>query len=174
LQWRLSYYCKEEMRPSAQIFKDLNIFSPKIVEIGVNVGDHSKELLENFKDALIFHVDNEEYKEVWEKFNSYPGRSVYIIKDSRLASQKFSDESLDFIYIDGDHTVEGCMIDLVAWYPKLKVGGVFGGHDYFNATCEVKRAVDFFSNNVNITVNTYELKEGEIRSVLNSDWWFIK
>lgn len=40
------------------------------------------------------------------------------------------DESLDFAYIDGDHTLKGITIDLIKLYPKIKQGGMIGGDDY--------------------------------------------
>lgn len=48
---------------------------------------------------------------------------------STKAAARFEDRSLDYIFVDGDHSFEGCYADLVAWYPKLKPGGVFIGHD---------------------------------------------
>lgn len=44
--------------------------------------------------------------------------------------KQFPDEYFDFIFIDADHTEEGCSRDLKDWYPKVKHGGVFCGHDY--------------------------------------------
>jgi predicted O-methyltransferase YrrM len=40
------------------------------------------------------------------------------------------DKSLDFAYIDGDHTLRGITIDLVRLLPKLKEGGILGGDDF--------------------------------------------
>jgi hypothetical protein len=40
------------------------------------------------------------------------------------------DESLDFAYIDGDHTLRGIAIDLIRTYPKIRPGGILGGDDY--------------------------------------------
>jgi hypothetical protein len=37
---------------------------------------------------------------------------------------------LDFIYIDGRHDYAGVKEDVEAWYPKLKEGGLFAGHDF--------------------------------------------
>lgn len=39
-------------------------------------------------------------------------------------------ESLDLVFIDADHTYEGCKKDIDLWWPKLKKGGVMLGHDY--------------------------------------------
>ncbi len=40
------------------------------------------------------------------------------------------DDSLDFIYIDGDHTYRGVKEDIKNYLPKLKKGGLIAGHDY--------------------------------------------
>lgn len=44
-------------------------------------------------------------------------------------STRFSDNFFDMIFIDGDHSFKACYQDLSAWYPKLKEGGIFIGHD---------------------------------------------
>ncbi|MEM6313782.1 MAG: class I SAM-dependent methyltransferase, partial [Planctomycetota bacterium] len=51
------------------------------------------------------------------------------------AAAKIADESLDWIYIDGDHTLRGITIDLLALYDKVKPGGFIGGDD-FHATAQ--------------------------------------
>ena len=42
----------------------------------------------------------------------------------------FKDNDYDFIYIDGSHTYESVKRDLELYLPKLKKGGIIGGHDY--------------------------------------------
>lgn len=44
--------------------------------------------------------------------------------------KEFPDEFFDFVFIDADHTFEGCLRDIVDWYPKVKKGKVLCGHDY--------------------------------------------
>lgn len=64
---------------------------------------------------------------------------------SEEASILFDDESLDFVYIDGDHRYEGVKKDIELWLPKIKKGGFIGGHDYNNPPHHgVKKAVDEF------------------------------
>ena len=36
--------------------------------------------------------------------------------------------SLDCVYVDGDHSYEGCAGDLDAWWPTLRSGGIMAGH----------------------------------------------
>jgi hypothetical protein len=65
--------------------------------------------------------------------------------DSVAAAHTFLNQSLDFVFINADHSYEGCAADIHAWLPKVKAGGWIGGHDYDNTDYPgfgVKRAVD--------------------------------
>ena len=55
----------------------------------------------------------------------------FVQSDSALAAKRFEDASVDFVFIDANHSKEGCGRDMLAWYPKVKVGGTFAGHDFF-------------------------------------------
>ena len=59
---------------------------------------------------------------------------------STVAPRLFDDKSLDFVFIDADHSYEAVKADIAAWHPKVKQGGYLGGHDLCFET--VKRAVD--------------------------------
>lgn len=58
------------------------------------------------------------------------------------AVTNFEDESLDFLYIDGNHQFEAVKEDLKNYVPKVKKGGIVAGHDYVGAF--VPKAVDEF------------------------------
>jgi len=63
---------------------------------------------------------------------------------SEEASQVFEDDRLAFVFIDGSHTYSAVTGDLRMWYPKIKIGGFIGGHD-FSPRFDVPTAVqDFF------------------------------
>lgn len=78
--------------------------------------------------------------------------------DSAEKAETFPDASLDFVFIDADHTYEGVWRDLVSWWPKLRVGGMFSGHDIDNPVAGVdfsgkphwgvRRALEEFVNAV--------------------------
>jgi predicted O-methyltransferase YrrM len=70
-----------------------------------------------------------------------------LMATSEAASRLFEDESFDFIFIDAEHLYDFVKQDLKNWYPKLKKGGIFAGHDYREG---VKKAVDEFFKNTNI------------------------
>lgn len=46
------------------------------------------------------------------------------------ASTQYEDESLDFVFIDAQHTYEAVREDIDVWLPKVKKGGYLAGHDY--------------------------------------------
>ena len=54
----------------------------------------------------------------------------------------YKDNSIDFVFIDGGHEYEQVYADIIAWLPKLKIGGYISGHDYLEPSCGVKKAVD--------------------------------
>lgn len=49
--------------------------------------------------------------------------------DSQQVHEIFKDDFFDFIYIDAEHTYSAMSKDLKNYYPKLKMGGMFCGHD---------------------------------------------
>lgn len=77
-------------------------------------------------------------------------------------ARNFEDSYFDFIFIDADHSYESVVKDLNAWYPKIKKGGIFSGHDY---TCwaGVNKAVNEFALNNNLKIKTYD-----------GDVWYIE
>ena len=83
------------------------------------------------------------------------------------AVKTVDDGTLDFVFIDADHSYEGAKQDIAAWYPKVKKGGWIGGHDYGRANKNrpwgVKRAVDKFVKEYGLT-----LKQGHHFT------WFVR
>jgi predicted O-methyltransferase YrrM len=58
---------------------------------------------------------------------------------------EFQDGSLDFVHIDGDHSFDAAIMDIVAWAPKVRKGGLVIVHDYFAANwLGVTQAVDAY------------------------------
>lgn len=74
-----------------------------------------------------------------------------IRKTSMDAVHHFKDKSLDFVYIDGDHSFSKVAEDIQAWTWKVRKGGIVAGHDYFstnpkaqNVICQVGPVVDAY------------------------------
>jgi predicted O-methyltransferase YrrM len=58
---------------------------------------------------------------------------VTFMRESSIKSaDRFEDESLDFVHIDGDHAFDMVMQDLILYVPKVRKGGMILVHDYFN------------------------------------------
>lgn len=77
----------------------------------------------------------------------YPG--VHIIRDDSVkGADNFPDSFFDFIFIDAGHRDWQCYNDIMAYYPKLKVGGTIAGHDI--DFIDVERSVDKFTQENNL------------------------
>lgn len=124
-------------------------------EIGSWKGDFSQRILSVTKPEKLFLIDP--YKYVSEYSNAWYGgfaggqekmdeiysmvisrfkdeinrnRLEIIRCDSREALNNFKDESLDWVYVDGNHTYEFVMEDLRNCWSKVKTGGYITGDDY--------------------------------------------
>ena len=100
------------------------------------------------------------FMEVAKKNLKKYGKRVKMLREeSGNAASNFKNESVDFIFVDGDHSYDATLADCEAYYPLLKKGGLFCGHDY--QTIEsVKRSVDDFrakhkiTSPINLTTNS--------------------
>ena len=91
------------------------------------------------------------FMEVAKKNLKQYGKRVKMLREDSVAvAGTFKDESVDFIFVDGDHSYDATLADCEAYYSKLKKGGIFCGHDY--QTIEsVKRSIDDFRTKYKIT-----------------------
>lgn len=62
-------------------------------------------------------------------------RAIVMHGESVDMAAMIEDESLDFVFIDADHTYEGCRDDVAAWARKVRAGGLMCGHDMDNPAC---------------------------------------
>jgi len=53
----------------------------------------------------------------------------FITCDEKYAHRLYDDNSLKFVWIDGDHGKDIVYNDLVNFWPKIKIGGTIGGDD---------------------------------------------
>lgn len=155
----------------------------KFVEVGSWLGKSSSymavEIANSKKDISFYCVDtwqgSEEHSsndlivknELYNSFlkNILPVQNYInpIRLSSREASEKFENESLDFIFIDAGHSYEDVSEDLKCWFPKLKKGGYFAGHDYSPAWPGVIKAV-----------NEWALQNNFIISLVEESCWLMK
>ena len=116
-------------------------------EIGVAEGKFSLVLCQNAPGVELYCVDlwapyrrgkrlmKDQKMQDWaldqahEKLDAYGAK--FIRQPSWEAAQTFQDGQLDFVYIDGDHTFDHAMMDLILWSRKVRKGGIVSGHDAY-------------------------------------------
>jgi len=123
-----------------------------MLEVGVWKGDFAKQVLEQceFIDRYYMidpwanlpdwnkpiNVDQEVfddiYAEAMNKTAFATAKRVVLRGRTKEVIDGIPDNSLDFAYIDGDHTLRGITIDLIKLLPKIKESGFIGGDDFTN------------------------------------------
>lgn len=150
------------MRDMPKLFNELGF---KVgAEVGVFEGTLTQALLKRIPGLKLYGID------LWENYKGYErdlasqflvnayekaventkGYDCILIKGwSNEVVKQFEDESLDFVYIDGNHKFEYTVEDIALWSPKVRKGGIIAGHDYRDWShtsrwdnMQVKEAVD--------------------------------
>lgn len=131
-----------------------------ICEIGIFKGDLAKQLLKLEPTRLVLldlfegecgsgDHDGNNFKYInlndsYKKLRDYFPAEVSIVKgDSSTSLSLEPDDSFHMIYIDGDHSYEGCKNDLMEAYKKVKSGGFIMGHDYEMNMHKAKNPYEF-------------------------------
>jgi predicted O-methyltransferase YrrM len=130
------------------LIRSVGIEGKRICEVGCFLGVSTETFLQ-FAPSMLYAIDvwgiNEKYDEAdyavgddgWDnveanfrkRISSYS--NVEIIKNySHKAACDFENESLDLVYIDGEHGYDAVKRDINVWLPKVKTGGALAGHDY--------------------------------------------
>jgi predicted O-methyltransferase YrrM len=130
----------------------------KGVEVGSYRGVFAKEILNEwpgtlylvdpwremekseYDDVSNMSVQGKIYDDVFENLKGLEKRGLMMRMTSEQASELFPDKSLDFVYIDANHTYEHAKNDIMLWYPKVKVGGILAGHDFLALDCYNKES----------------------------------
>lgn len=169
--------------PSGEgLIKHINKFPGKLIgcEIGVCLGFTTESFAKQIPNLdTLYAVDNypsfidwngvdinedrqklmKEY--AYNKLKIFDKKIKLIYNTSEEFSKTIEDNSLDFIFIDGDHSYSGVSRDLKNFFPKMKSGSLFGGHDYYLESVQ-KALIDFFGNRFK-----------EIQNVENNAWFIL-
>ena len=164
------------------------------VEVGVWRGDYSGSIISALEPVNFYGVDpyllHDEYGDApdpvefanQENLNNLYlrvagqfARSPYttlLRKKGVDAAKQFEDDSIDFVYIDGDHSYDFVKNDIAAWWPKVKEGGILSGHDYTPGNPQkghiygVIEAVTEFVEEYDLTLQTTDEQY--------ATWWVTK
>jgi hypothetical protein len=121
-----------------------------MAEIGVWRGDFSADVLKAASHVEIyymidpwanlpdwnkpFNVESEAFDEIYREMDAKTAFAAHKRRILRGRTKEvigeIPDGSLDFAYIDGDHTLRGITIDLIKIWPKIRQGGFIGGDDF--------------------------------------------
>ena len=132
-------------RPDWQLLAKYTALVPDnatIVEIGTHLGDTALVMAEAAPASTIYTIDTGD-RWVWEgrKIEDYEGFlqdrftgwEIYFLQgDSHLVNwiEQTGEDRIDLLFIDGDHSYDAVMLDLIRWAPKVKVNGYMLLHDY--------------------------------------------
>ena len=134
------------------------------VEIGTWTGQFAETLLNNTHCTRLFCVDPYKhfddlsypdyintqlqtggdtyfYKTKSHLEEQFGSRVTLVRKSSMEAVNDFQESSLDFVYIDGNHEYSHVLEDILAWFPKIKSGGILAGDDIYS------RNIQEYTNN---------------------------
>jgi len=147
----------------------------KVAEIGIGYGTHAKYLLKTTNLEKLTLVDpmkdypedkfsadimctepeipgnnfNEMYDLISKELSPYQDRYTWIRTESqKVTEEQVPNESMDCVFIDGDHTYKGVLEDLNLWWQKVRPGGQMLGDDYWLHT--VSDAVHEFAKSHNL------------------------
>lgn len=159
-----------------------------VAEIGVYRAETSVSFLETLDIKKYYAIDPWEYsktnsesgttvkhsvndgsakKEALERLDGYTQVQI-IQKPSADAHSDIENDSLDFLFIDGDHDTQAVLDDIVNYLPKVKDGGIIAGDDYYWPT--VTEAVDQYEKDTNVKMyHGCPYKKDSFRT-----WYFIK
>lgn len=148
----------------------------RCAEVGIGYGFHAKEILDNTNVEKLYLIDPMKFyendgfatdvisyggfdklvKNIKIHLDVHKDRYEWFRKESlSILDEEIPDESLDAVFLDGDHSYDAVINDLPFWMKKLRKGGWLMGDDYDSCFPETARAVDDFARINNLPIIFY-------------------
>ena len=136
----------------AKLFAELDF--NRGVEIGTDQGEYAEVLCKTIPNLRLDCIDpwkaeayeegyqpesnekqeyfDKRYQETKERLDPYISSEQLLLwrQTSMEAVNRYMDEFLDFVYIDGNHDFLNVTQDIHYWFKKVRPGGILSGHDY--------------------------------------------
>jgi SAM-dependent methyltransferase len=141
-----------------------------VAEVGIGYGTHAKYVLKTTSVSNLILVDptkyypndgfatdimsktpevagnnfNELYDLINKELSPWKERYTWFRTESlNVTEEQVPNESLDCVFVDGDHSYEAVSKDLMFWWQKVRPGGQLLGDDYWMS--DVAKAVHEFA-----------------------------
>lgn len=114
--------------------------SPIVVNIGAGGGTSGLAFMESRPDLRLVTIDIQDEsspfgcleaeRDVITKAGLDSPRHRQILGDSVEVAARWDGGKVNMVFVDGNHSFEGCKGDLLGWIPHIEKGGLLLVHDY--------------------------------------------
>ena len=149
-----------------------------MVELGVAKGNFAVDLMRANRNAWYIGIDRyagdrghdgKQYREARGRIGHLGGNLYRGTFAEELPI--FKDEECDLVYVDGyAHTGQDNGQTLEQWWPKVKPGGIFAGHDYHPRWQATIEAVNAFTRDHGLEKDLRIIREERGFD----SWWILK
>ena len=143
LQAAFKYLFIEEVHALKELAQSLPA-NPVVVNIGAGSGTSGLALMESRPDLTLVTIDIQDAshphgclqaeREVIEQAGFNRDKHYQFCGDSKTFGSEFQPLShfhkAEMVFIDGDHSYNGCKGDILAWLSNIKPGGIMAVHDF--------------------------------------------
>lgn len=183
-----------------KLFKELGFSTG--VEIGVEKGKNAQTMFEIIPNLKLYGVDP--YKQHPQASYAYHamirnwdakylhnakrqclkrmnGRNFTLLQGfSEDMIHNVEDNTLDFVYIDADHSYDFVMQDMILWGRKVRKGGIISGHDYYadkstsSRRAKVTQAINDYVKVHGINLYTTSEVHHDQKGDIYPSWFWVK
>jgi len=165
-------------------------------KVGAEIGVYKGEFTYKFCEAglFVYGIDpwivyrgfdreNDARKQRQEDLYKVSERRLRVFQNVKLirktsmdALEDIEDNSLDFVYIDGNHTFRYVAEDVSEWANKVRIGGIVSGHDYQGNRGGVWKSIFQVRPVIDAYVSTFGIKNLYVVGDKDhaSSWFWIK